>query len=81
MIFQVLLAVSEFKDKSNSYYHSRVISLEKGVDKMELLFWNYTDDEKFPNSPGIWKLKVWKVAPEVFVIVNSEMVYDIGLES
>lgn len=79
MIFQVLLAISEFKDKSNNYYHSRVISLTKGIDTTELLFWNYTNDDNFPNLPGIWKLTVWKKSQENFIIVNSEMVYDIGL--
>jgi len=80
MIFRVLLAISEFKDKSNSYYHSRVISLTKGIDKLELSFWNYTNDDGFPNLPGIWKLSVWKVSPEIFIIIRSELVYDIGLD-
>jgi hypothetical protein len=79
MIFQVLLAISEFKDKSNDFYHSRVISLTKDFDKYELMHWNYTSDDSFPNTPGIWMLTVSKTSPTEFKIIESELVYDIGL--
>jgi hypothetical protein len=79
MIFQVLVAISEFKNKPDGYYHSRVISLTKGIDKTELSGWNGDIDNDFPALPGIWKLTVWKVAPEIFIIVESKLVYEIGL--
>ena len=78
MIFQVIIAVSEFKDTSDSYHHSRVISLTKDVDKSELKGWDYTNDPLFPNFPGIWKTTVYKT-PTEFTIVESELVYRIGL--
>ena len=80
MIFNVILAISEFKDKTNSYYHSRLISLTKGLDKLELLHWEYANDKEFPNEPGIWKLTVNKSSQTSFKIIESVKVYDIGLE-
>ena len=78
MIFQVIIAVSEFKDTSDSYYHSRVISLTKDVDKFELKGWDYNNDPLFPNSPGIWRMTVYK-SPTEFKIVELKLVCEIGL--
>lgn len=77
MIFQVIIAVSEFKDKSNSYYHSRVLSLTKGIDKYELSGWVY-NDVNLPGNPGIWKITVEKSGKD-FKIIESKLVYEIGL--
>jgi hypothetical protein len=77
MIFQVIIAVSEFKDKIGNYYHSRVISLTKGVDKEELVGWDYKYFN-LPHSPGIWCVTVEKESGK-FKIISMNFLFDISL--
>ena len=79
MIFQVLLAISEFKSVSGRYYHARVISLTKDIDKHVLQEWDYKTDNMVPVKPGIWKLTLNKMDNGKIRVTDSELVYNIGL--